>query len=121
MGYSAANFTTRREACFQTVAGATTEGAKFRSFQKIKLKKVHFAALVAGGAGTHGYRVYHGATAIGADVVLGTSAAGTVAHTALLDEVVDTMEQISVKSLADATGTAHVVYEYEVMPDAVST
>lgn len=121
MSYSDPNFAICREAFFQTVAGATTEGAKFRSFQKIKLKKVHFAAVVAGAGGSHGYRVYHGASAIGEDVVLGTGTAGTVAHTTLLDEVVDTMEQISVKSLADATGTAQVVYEYEVMWDAVQT
>ena len=119
--YADPNCTVRREAAFITVAGATTEGAKFRSFQKIKLKKVHFAAIVAGAAGTHGYGIYHGATQIGADVVLGTSVAGTVAHSALLDRVVDSMEQISVKSLADATGTAHVVYEYEVTYDADQT
>ncbi len=121
MSYSDANFTVRREACFTTVAGATTTGARFASFQKIKLKKVHFVAVTAGAAGTHGYRVYHGGTAIGADVVLGTSAAGTVASTGLLDEVVPSMEQISVRSLADATGVAQVVYEYEVTYDAVQT
>jgi hypothetical protein len=121
MSYADPNFNVRREAAFITVAGATTEGAKFRSFQKIKLKKVHFAVITAGAAGTHGYRVYHGATAIGANVVLGTAAAGTTGATATLDEVVGSMEQISVKSLDDITGVAHVVYEYEVEHDAVQT
>lgn len=119
--YSDANCTVRREAAFITVAGATTEGAKFRSFQKIKLKKVHFAVITAGAGAGHGYRVYHGTTAIGADVTLGTSAAGTTGSTGLLDESVDSMEQISVKSLSDATGVAHVVYEYEVTFDATQT
>lgn len=120
--YADANCTVRREAAFITVAGATTEGAKFRSFQKIKLKKVHFAVITAGGGAGHGYRVYHGTTAIGtADTVLGTAAAGTVFHTELLDETVPSMDQLSVKSLSDATGVAHVVYEYEVTYDAEQT
>lgn len=119
--YADANSNVRREAAFITTAGATTEGAKFRSFQKIKLKKVHFCAIVAGAAGTHGFGIYHGTTKIGADVILGTGVAGTVAHSELLDEVVNSMEQISVKSLADATGVSHVVYEYEVTYDAVQT
>lgn len=55
MSYADANFTITREAIFTTTAGATTEGAKFRSFQRAKLKKVHAAVLVAGTNAGHGY------------------------------------------------------------------
>ena len=47
--YSDPNYAVRREYCSPpTTAGATTEGAKFRSFQKMKLKKVHAAVIVCG-------------------------------------------------------------------------
>lgn len=120
MGYSDPNFTVRRESCHTTVAGATTEGAKFRSFQAMRLKKVHAAVITAGTNAGHGLDVYHGTTSIGT-IALGTSAAGVVAHSATLNETVATMEQISVKSLVDATGVAQVVYEFEITPDAVAT
>lgn len=120
MGYADPNFTVRREADRITVAGATTEGAKFRAFQALKLKKVHVAVITAGTATTHGYDVYHGTTSIGT-IALSTSTAGSVGHSATLDRTVGTMEQVSVKSLADAVGVGHIVYEYEVTPDAVAT
>lgn len=120
--YSEPNCAVRREAAFITIAGATTEGAKFRSFQKMLLKKVHFCVITAGGGAGHGYRAYRGTTALGAaDTVLGTAAAGNVFGTATLNEPIASMEQISVKSLSDATGVAHVVYEYEVVTDSVKT
>jgi hypothetical protein len=110
----------RREQFGTTVAGATTEGCKFRAFMKMRLKKVHVAVVTAGTNAGHGYDVYHGTTSIGT-IALGTSAANTVGHSGLLNELVDTMEQISVKSLVDATGVAHVVYEYQTASDAVHT
>ncbi len=120
MGYADPNFTVRRESCHLTAAGATTEGAKFRQFQQFRLKKVHAAVITAGTATTHGYDVYHGTTSIGT-IALSTSVAGSVAHSGLLNETIPTMEQISVKSHADAAGVAHIVYEYEILPDAVAT
>lgn len=120
MGYSDPNFTVRREFAGITTAGATTEGVKFRSFQALKLKKAHVAAITAGTNAGHGYDVYHGTTSIGT-MSLGTGAAGTVAHSGLLDRVVASMDQISVKSLVDATGVGHVVYEFEVTSDAVAS
>jgi hypothetical protein len=120
MAYDDPDFTIRREADRITVAGATTEGAKFRSFQAMRLKKVHAAVITAGTATTHGYNVFHGTTSIGT-IALGTSAAGVTASSALLDEAVAAMEQVSVKSLADADGVAHIVYEYEVTPGAVQS
>lgn len=120
MAYDDPDYGIRREVDKITTAGATTEGAKFRSFQKMRLKKVHAAVITAGTATTHGYDVYHGTASIGT-IALSTSTAGSVAHSGLLDETVGTLEQVSVKSLADATGVAHIVYEFEVTPDAVQS
>src|SRR4051812_29879009 len=111
--YSGANARVRREASLLATAGATTEMCKFRNFQRVKLKAVHAAVVTAGTATTHGYNVFHGTTSIGT-IALSTSVAGAVAHSATLNEVVESMEQISVKSLADATGVAQIVYEFEV-------
>lgn len=118
--YADANSTVRREADRITVAGATTEGAKFRAFQKLKLVKVHAAVITAGTNAGHGLDVYHGTTSIGT-ITLGTSAAGVTASSALLNREVGSLEQLSVKSLVDATGVAHVVYEYDVQHDAVQS
>ncbi len=120
MAYDDADFLIRRESAHITVAGATTEGAKFRAFQAWRLKAVHACVITAGTATTHGYDVYHGTTSIGT-IALSTGAAGVVAHSVTLNESVATMEQVSVKSLADATGVAHIVYEYEILPSAVQT
>lgn len=119
--YSDPNCTIRREYCAPpTTAGATTEGAKFRSFQKMRLKAAHAVVITAGTATTHGYDVYHGTTSIGT-IALSTSAAGVAASSATLDRPVASLEQVSVKSLADATGVAQIVYEFEVVSDAVQT
>lgn len=120
MAYDSPDYLIRREAMFTTIAGATTEGAKFRSFQKMRLKNVHAAVVTAGTATTHGYDVYHGTASIGT-IALSTSAAGVTASSGVLDAVVATMAQISVKSLADATGVAHIVYEFEATQDGVQS
>ncbi len=122
MAYDTPNHTIRREYSATTIAGATTESltSKFRSFQKIRLKKAHAVAIVAGTATTHGFTIKVGTTSVGA-ISLGTSAAGSVASSALLDVVVPSMTQISATSLADATGVSGIVYEYEVLPDAVQS
>lgn len=120
MGYADPNFTVRREVDRITVAGATTEGAKFRSFQALKLKKVHATVITAGTHAGHGYNVFQGTTSVGA-IALGTSAAGVSASSAALNLNVASLEQMSVKSLVDATGVAHIVFEYEVSPDAVAS
>lgn len=120
MAYDSPNQQVRREACFLTVAGATTDGARFRSFQAMKLKKVHAGVVVAGTATTHGYDVYHGTTSIGT-ISLGTSAIRATASSALLDRSVGSLEDVTVKSKADATGVANIVYEYEVLPEAVQS
>ncbi len=120
MAYDDPDFQIRRERDAITVAGATTEGAKFRLFQAARLKKVHAAVITAGTSTAHGYDVYHGTTSIGT-IAVGTSTAGSVAHSALLNETIASMDQMSVKSLADVVGVAHIVYEYEITADAVQS
>lgn len=121
MGYSDPNYTVRREDFGgEAGGGATTEYCKFRHFQKMRLNKVHAIVTTAGTATTHKLDVYHGTTSIGT-IALSTSTAGSIAHSGLLDEVCETMDQISVKTGADADGKAHVVYEFHVLPDAVQS
>lgn len=120
MSYDSPNNTVRREVDRITVAGATTEGAKFRSFQALKLKKVHASVITAGTATTHGYDVYQGTASVGT-IALSTSTAGVLASSAALNLNIASMEQISVKSLADATGVGHIVYEFEVRHDSVQS
>ena len=121
MSYDDPDFSIRREHFAGEAGGAaTTEYAKFRVFQASRLKKVHVAATVAGTATVHGFDVYHGTTSIGT-IALSTSTAGSLGHSALLDRTLASMDQISVKSLADAAGKAHVLYEFEVTPDAVQS
>jgi hypothetical protein len=119
--YSEANASVRRENfAGEAGGGAATEYAKFRSFQKAKLKAVHAAVTVAGTAAGHKLDVYHGTTSIGS-IALGTSAAGVLADSATLNEALASMDQVSVKTGADTVGKAHVIYEYEVDHDAQVT
>lgn len=120
MAYDSPDYLIRRESNNIAPAGATTESAKFRHFQAIRLKKAHAAVITAGTAAGHGYDVFHGTSSIGT-IALGTSAAGVTVSSPLLDRIVGSLNQVSVKSLADATGSAHIVYEFEVTPDAVES
>jgi hypothetical protein len=121
MSYDSPNYAVRREHFGgETTAAATTEAAKFRTFQKTLLKKVHAVVTTAGTATTHGYAVYSGTTSIGS-IALGTAAAGTGASSALLNAVIPSFGQVSVKSLADAAGKAHILYEYEMTADGVTS
>ncbi len=120
MAYDSPNQSVRREAVFNTVAGATTEGAKFRSFQAMKLKAVHAAVITAGTNAGHGYDIYRGTTSVGT-MSLGTSGTNVTVDSATLNLTCTSMQQISVKSLVDATGVAQIVYEYEVLPEAAPT
>lgn len=105
--------------------GATTEYCKFRSFQKARLKAVHACVTVAGTTTTHGFSVFRGTTSVGT-ILLGTgtavgAAGGISASSGTLNLEIAAGQQISVKSLADADGKADIIYEYEVLHDAVQT
>jgi len=116
------NHEVRREELSDQEAGgaATTEYSKFWSFQKMKLKAAHAVVTTAGTSTAHGFDVYVGTTSVGS-ITLGTTAAGGNASSALLNQEVAALGQVSVKSLADATGKARIIYEYEVQHDAVQT
>jgi hypothetical protein len=105
--------------------GATTEYGKFRVFQKSRLKKVHAIVTTAGTATAHGFNVFRGTTSVGA-IALGTAAAagadGAIsASSALLDLELAAGQQVSVKSLADGVGKAHIIYEYHTLQDAAKS
>lgn len=92
--------------------GATTEYTKFRTFLALKLKAAHAVVTTAGTTTGHGFDVYHGTTSIGS-IALSTNTAGVAASLVLsADRSIAQGDQLSVKSLADATGKAHVVFEY---------
>lgn len=121
MAYDSPDFLIRREQCCPpTSAGATTKGSKFRHFQAIKLVRAHAAVMTAGTTTAHGYNIFVGTTSVGA-ITLGTSGTNVSASSALLNVNVAAMEEVSANSLADATGVAQIVYEYEVRPDSVES
>lgn len=112
-GYDHPNYVVRRERFAGEAGGAaTTEYGAWRPFQKAKLEAVHFVVTTAGTAAGHGYGIYIGTSSVGA-VSLGTSAAGvTSSVTSLSTESVTSLQKVSVRSLADQVGKAHVIYEW---------
>jgi hypothetical protein len=119
MAYDSPNFTVRNEAfAGEAGGGATTEYTKFRRFQKMRLRAVHAVVTVVGTTTGHGLDIYHGTTSKGT-MLLGTSAAGSLVSNTTVDFDVASTEQLSVKTLADAAGKAHVIFEFENTPDGV--
>ena len=120
--YDDPNATIRREAMGMAEAGggASTEYAKFISFQKMKLKNVHAVVTVAGTADAHAVTVLNGATIIGT-MTLGTSAKGATVSLGAVNSAVAALGQVSVKTLLDVVGKAIIVYEYAVDYDAVQS
>jgi len=127
MPYDSPNFTVRREQFSGEAGGAaTTEYSKFRSFQAARLKQVHAYVSVAGAAVDHSFNVFQGTTSVGT-ISIGTatvpaSQVGVTKYSSgILNVTLAAGDQISVKSLADATGKDHIIYEFEVTPDAVQS
>jgi hypothetical protein len=127
MPYDEPNYTVRREQFAGEAGGAaTTEYCKFRAFRAARLKQVHAFLTVAGTATTHGFNVFKGTTSVGT-IALSTTAVTaaqvnvTKYGSGVLDVTLAAGDQISVKSLADAAGKAHIVYEFEITPDAVQS
>lgn len=118
--YDHPHYVIRREHSIRATAGATTEFGIRRMWNSVKLKAAHATVIVAGTATTHGYDIYNGTTSIGS-IALSTSAALATASSSLLNATIAANDTISVKSLADATGTADIVLEYEVLPSAEVT
>jgi hypothetical protein len=115
MTYDAPDFTLKREQYFNTVGGgATTNYAKFRSFSALTLSRVLAAVVTAGTATTHKLDIMSGTTSIGT-IALGTQTAGSIV-TATPSVAIPAQTQISVKTGADAVGTADVTFEYQLTP-----
>ena len=96
---------------------ATTTYARTPIPFAAKLRNVSFVVAVAGTATTHKFDIFSGTSSIGA-VTLGTSAVGVVGTSGDLASTIASGGNISVKSGADATGTAGVMFEVEMTPDA---
>ncbi|MBF0212372.1 MAG: hypothetical protein HQM00_02270 [Magnetococcales bacterium] len=122
MGYMDPNHRVVREHHTATsTAGATTAGPAMRVFQKTIVKGVHAIAKVAGTVAGHGFDVYNGTSSIGT-LSLGTAAAEATASATLTgDTTIPAFGTLSVKSLADATGTAQFIFETQVAMDAVQS
>lgn len=119
MAYDSPNSSVRREWYGATAAGSGTVGVKFRTFQAAKLMAVHAIVLVAGTSTSpgHALTIKHGTTSIGL-LAMGTATAGSVVSNVAVDETLAAFDQVSVTNGTDVTGTAEVIYEYQVSPDA---
>jgi hypothetical protein len=120
MGYDNPEYQIRRTACYETAAGNGAVGAKFASFQKLRLKAAHAIVTTAGTSAGHTLTIKNGTTALGT-MTLGTSAAGVTASVTGLDSTVESLAQLTATNGTDATGKALVVYEYEVHPDTTES
>jgi hypothetical protein len=110
MAYDSPQFSVTRDQYAVTTAGATGEYGKFRTFAAATLRNVAAVVLVAGTSSVHAYDVYVGTDSVGT-IPLGTATAGSSVSVAI-NAAVPALTQMSVKSKADATGTAHIVYDY---------
>lgn len=118
--YTDPNFIINREHCAGEVGGAaTTVYGKFHSFAATRLKAVHARVTVAGTATTHKFDVYIGTDSVGS-IALSTSTAGATGSVTI-DQDVDSLQAIEVKTGADAAGKAVVSYEYAYQGDATVT
>lgn len=122
MAYDSPNAVVTREQFAIVGAAASTEAGKFRSFQAAKLKAVHAVVTVAGTSNSpgHAYTIKHGTTSIGL-LAMGTQTAGSIVTNTSVNETLATLDQVSVTSGTDATGAAHIVYEFQVAHDAVAS
>ena len=114
------NKTVTREHFIDATAGATTAYGQRRNFQSMLLKAAHATVVTAGTVTTHGYDIYNGTTSI-ASIVLGTNTAGVTVDSTVLNAVIAANDTMEVRSLADATGAAHVVLEYAPATASVRT
>lgn len=116
--YDHANVLARKYMTASPVGGAaTTTYAKMPVLNKSRIRNVGFSVLLAGTATTHKFDIYNGTDSIGA-VTLGTSVAGSVGTSGDLNSAIAAGGYLSVKSGADATGTAGVVFELSTEADA---
>lgn len=119
--YDHPNNQVRREHLTQEAGGgATTEYGKFNHFQKIMLVAAHAVVTTAGTTTAHGFDVYVGTASVGT-ITLGTGAADSNASSGLIATEVPALGEVTVRSLADATGLANIIYEFEVENGALQT
>ena len=110
MSYDSADHIVCREYSAVATAAATTEFAKYRSFAAATLRNAAAVVLIAGTSSVHAYDVYVGTSSVGT-IPLGTKTAGETVSVAINAQI-PALGQFSVKSVADATGSAAIVYDY---------
>lgn len=99
---------------------SSTSAAKFHMFQKARLKAVHALVVTAGTNAAAGLDIYIGTASVGA-LTYGTSTAGVVKDTALIDAVIAASSYVELKGKATSEAVVSVAIEYQVDSDAVST
>lgn len=117
--YDHPNVITTREVHQTTVAGNATI-KYFRHYQKIRLKGVHAAVNVAGTATTNTFVIKSGTTALGT-FALSTSTQGVTSSIDVANTDVAALGELSITGGADTVGVADIIWEFEVLPDAVRT
>lgn len=116
-GYTDTNANVRREFFAGEIGGAAaTTYAKFRQYMKFRLRRVHYASTVLGGT-THKVDVYHGTNSI-FSLGVGALPVESKMSSALINEVVDSLEQVSLRTGPDAVGKGECIIEFETLWDA---
>ena len=121
MAYDSAAYGMRREESTPNLSiVSSASAAKFLMFQKTRLKAVHALVVSAGTDTAAGVDIYVGTASVGA-LTYGTSAAGVVKDTTLLNAAVAAGSYIELKGKATSEAVISVVLEHQVDPDAVVT
>lgn len=117
--YDDPNNTIRREYFSRQLGAASaTEYHPFRSWQKCRLVAAHYTVVTAGTAAGRSFQVYHDDSAIGS-VSLGTAVAGVTVSITGLARTIASLEKVHAQFDLGAVGGGDIVYEFEVLPDAV--
>ena len=115
--YDHPNCIVTREVHQKTVAGNATI-LYFRHFQKMRLKGVHLAVNVAGTATTYTFVIKEGSNVLGT-FAMTTETQGVTSSIDVTDTDIAALGELSITGGADATGIADIIWEFEVLPDAV--
>lgn len=117
--YDDPNNTIRREYFSRQLGAASaTEYHPFRSWQKCRLIAAHYTVVTAGTAAARMFQVYHDGTVL-SSVSLGTAVAGVTVSLTGLARTVGSLTAVTTQFDLGAVGGGDVIYEFEVLPDAV--
>ena len=120
--YDHPNVIVRREQSFTTAAGAAGVGARMVNFQKTKLIAATAYVVAAGTSTSPGsaLTIKVGTTSVGL-IALGSSTISSVLTVDLADVVANSGQLVSATNGTDATASAVVTYEYQVVPESTQS